>query len=205
MEGKTGQVFGMSSQIWQSFSRFGEVLKSATSARSAEGRASASTIAIRSQCTECGGASICQNSRQWSRCRDYRGSGICQHNRTRRQCRECGGGSICQHNRIRHHCRQCGGSSICQHNRIRYFCKDCRGAGICQHWRLPRHTCLLAIQSHIMDPHACVEEEPAPCPRARPVTSALARNDAAGLGIASSVWLLLLLSVKQMVLLVESK
>ena len=61
------------------------------------------------------------------------------------------------------------------------------------------------IDALLMDLPSFVEEEPAPCPRARPVTSALARNDAAGLGIASSVWLLLLLSVKQMVLLVESK
>ncbi len=52
----------------------------------------------RSQCQDCGGASICQHNRIRSRCNDFGGASICQHNRQRGQCKDCGGTSICEHN-----------------------------------------------------------------------------------------------------------
>jgi len=55
----------------------------------------------RSQCQDCGGASICQHNRIRSRCNDFGGASICQHNRQRGQCKDCGGTSICEHNRQR--------------------------------------------------------------------------------------------------------
>ena len=61
----------------------------------------------RSQCKECGGASICQHARERSTCKECGGSSICQHARRRSECRNCGGGSICQHNRIRSRCKTC--------------------------------------------------------------------------------------------------
>ena len=44
----------------------------------------------RSQCQDCGGASICQHNRIRSRCNDFGGASICQHNRQRGQCKDCG-------------------------------------------------------------------------------------------------------------------
>ena len=44
---------------------------------------------IRSQCKECGGASICPHKRQRSRCKECRGSVICQHQRRRSTGKEC--------------------------------------------------------------------------------------------------------------------
>jgi len=63
---------------------------------------------IRSQCRECGGASICI------------------HNKQRSQCRECGGSEICEHNRVRSQCKECRGSQICEHKKKRSTCKDCK-------------------------------------------------------------------------------
>ena len=43
----------------------------------------------RSQCKECGGASICQHARQRSTCKECGGGGICQHDRQRSRCKTC--------------------------------------------------------------------------------------------------------------------
>ncbi len=89
----------------------------------------------RSQCKQCGGASICEHNRQRSRCKQCGGASICEHNRERHQCKQCGGASICEHNRRRNECLPCGGASICEHNRQRSRCKQCGGASICEHNR----------------------------------------------------------------------
>ena len=90
---------------------------------------------IRSQCKECGGASICEHNRIRSQCKECGGASICEHNRKRSKCKECGGASICEHNRERSKCKECGGSQICEHNRRRSRCKECGGASICEHNR----------------------------------------------------------------------
>jgi hypothetical protein len=90
----------------------------------------------KSQCTQCGGASICEHNRRRCTCKQCGGSGICEHNRIRSRCTQCGGSSICEHNRIRNRCTQCGGSGICEHNRIRCECTQCGGASICEHSRI---------------------------------------------------------------------
>ena len=89
----------------------------------------------RSQCKECGGASICDHGRLRSRCKDCGGASICDHGRRRNQCKECGGASICDHGRIRSQCKECGGASICDHGRQRSHCKECGGTSICDHGR----------------------------------------------------------------------
>ena len=42
-------------------------------------------------CKECGGAGICEHSRQRYQCKDCGGAGICKHGKRRSKCRECGG------------------------------------------------------------------------------------------------------------------
>jgi len=61
----------------------------------------------RSQCKECGGASICT------------------HGRRRVVCKECGGSSLCEHRRVKSRCKLCGGGSICEHGRRKSKCKRC--------------------------------------------------------------------------------
>ena len=62
---------------------------------------------VRSQCKECGGASICEHGRRRSKCKECGGSGICEHGRQRYFCRECGGGAFCEHGRRKHSCKEC--------------------------------------------------------------------------------------------------
>ena len=90
----------------------------------------------KSQCKECGGASICEHNRRKSRCKECGGSDICEHNRRKSQCKECGGSDICEHNRIKSQCKECGGASICEHNRIKSQCKECGGSAFCEHNRI---------------------------------------------------------------------
>jgi len=89
----------------------------------------------RSQCKECGGASICEHGRRRSECKDCGGASICEHGRNRSYCKECGGSSICEHGRNRSQCKECGGSCICEHGRRRSQCKECGGSCICEHGR----------------------------------------------------------------------
>ena len=72
---------------------------------------SASTVVVRSQCKECGGASICEHGRQRHSARSAVGQSICEHGRQRSQCKECGGSGICEHGRVRSTCKECGGAS----------------------------------------------------------------------------------------------
>ena len=65
------------------------------------GHKSASTVVVRSNCKECGGASFCEHSRQRSRCKECGGSSICEHGRQRYWCKNCGGGAYCEHGRER--------------------------------------------------------------------------------------------------------
>ena len=80
---------------------------------------------LRSQCKDCGGASICEHGRVRSKCKDCGGATICEHGRQRGQCKDCGGATICEHGRQRNSCKDCGGSSICEHGRVRHSCKQC--------------------------------------------------------------------------------
>ena len=50
---------------------------------------------------------MCEHNRRRSQCKECGGASICQHARRRSECKECGGGSICQHNRIRSKCKTC--------------------------------------------------------------------------------------------------
>ena len=52
-------------------------------------------------------AEVEEHARQRSQCKECGGASICQHNRQRGKCKECGGGSICQHNRIMSRCKTC--------------------------------------------------------------------------------------------------
>ena len=45
--------------------------------------------------------------RQRSQCKECGGASICQHQRRRSQCKECGGASICPHQRRRSTCKEC--------------------------------------------------------------------------------------------------
>ena len=72
---------------------------------------------------------VCPHQRQRSDCKECGGASICQHQRKRNTCKECGGASICQHQRRRSECKECGGASICQHQRQRSTCKECGGTG----------------------------------------------------------------------------
>jgi len=83
----------------------------------------------RSQCKECGGASICEHDKQKSKCKECGGSDICKHDRRKSRCKECGGSSICEHNRRKSQCKECGGSSICEHKRRKSQCKECDPIG----------------------------------------------------------------------------
>ena len=42
-------------------------------------------------CKECGGAGICEHSRQRYQCKDCGGAGICKHGKRRSKCKDCGG------------------------------------------------------------------------------------------------------------------
>ena len=46
----------------------------------------------------------CEHGRQRSQCKECGGASICQHGRRRSRCKECGGSSICQHGRGRTRC-----------------------------------------------------------------------------------------------------
>jgi hypothetical protein len=89
----------------------------------------------RSQCKECGGASICEHGRQRSTCKECGGASICEHDIRRDRCKECGGASICEHDIRRDRCKECGGSQICEHGGRRSICKECGGGSICEHGR----------------------------------------------------------------------
>ena len=67
----------------------------------------------------------CEHGRQRSQCKECGGASICEHGRQRNYCKECGGASICEHGRQRHKCKECGGGSICEHGRRRIYCKEC--------------------------------------------------------------------------------
>ena len=49
----------------------------------------------------------CEHNRQRSQCKECGGASICKHNRRRTTCKECGGGSICNHGRQRNQCKEC--------------------------------------------------------------------------------------------------
>ena len=65
-----------------------------SSARSAVGHQSASTVVVRSRCKECGGSRICEHGRQRSKCKECGGSSICEHGRRRSRCKECASSTI---------------------------------------------------------------------------------------------------------------
>ena len=67
----------------------------------------------------------CEHNRRKTQCIECGGASICEHNRRKSQCKECKGGSICEHNRQKSHCIECKGSSICEHGRIKSQCKVC--------------------------------------------------------------------------------
>jgi hypothetical protein len=90
---------------------------------------------IKSQCKECGGASICEHRRRKSECKECGGTSICEHGRHKSKCKECGGASICEHGREKSKCKECGGASICEHGRQKSSCKECGGTSICEHGR----------------------------------------------------------------------
>ena len=89
----------------------------------------------KTQCTQCGGASVCEHGRRRNRCKECGGSSVCEHGRLRYRCKECGGKGTCKHGRERSKCKECGGSSICEHGRQPYRYKECGGKGICEHGR----------------------------------------------------------------------
>ena len=43
----------------------------------------------KSQCKDCGGASICEHGRRKSRCKDCVGASICEHGRRKSTCKDC--------------------------------------------------------------------------------------------------------------------
>ena len=67
----------------------------------------------------------CEHQRRRSDCIECGGASICEHQRQRRTCKECGGSSICEHQRQRIQCKECNGASICEHQRERNKCKEC--------------------------------------------------------------------------------
>ena len=103
-------------------------------ARSAGGRASASTSAEESDARSAGGRASASTSAKGAHARSARGRAICEHQRRRSECKECGGPSLCQHQRQRSRCKECGGASLCQHQRQRSRCKECGGASL---WPAP--------------------------------------------------------------------
>jgi hypothetical protein len=49
----------------------------------------------------------CPHHRRRSDCKQCGGASICEHNRRRSVCKQCGGANICEHNRIRSVCKRC--------------------------------------------------------------------------------------------------
>ena len=54
----------------------------------------------------------CPHEERKSQCRECGGASICTHGRQKWTCRECGGTSICTHGRQKSKCRDCGGDHI---------------------------------------------------------------------------------------------
>ena len=61
----------------------------------------------RSKCKVC---RACPHGRQRSDCKECGGASICEHGRVRSQCKECGGSQICEHGRQRCKFKECGGA-----------------------------------------------------------------------------------------------
>ena len=53
-------------------------------------------VKYRSKCKVCG---ACPHGRRRTQCKECGGASICEHGRLRFQCKECGGASICEHGR----------------------------------------------------------------------------------------------------------
>ena len=49
----------------------------------------------------------CENGWQRSECKDCGGASICEHGLRRERCKDCGGSSICEHGRRRERCKDC--------------------------------------------------------------------------------------------------
>ena len=58
----------------------------------------------RSNCKVC---RACPHGRKRSECKECGGASICEHGRRRDRCKECGGKGICEHGRHRHRCNEC--------------------------------------------------------------------------------------------------
>lgn len=75
------------------------------------------------------GIKKCEHQRRRSECKECGGASICEHNRQRSQCKDCGGASICEHQRFRSSCKDCGGSQVKP-----VYCADCDIEIIKQHY-----------------------------------------------------------------------
>jgi hypothetical protein len=61
-------------------------------------------VKYRSNCTVC---RACPHGRRRSQCKECGGASICEHGRIRSTCKECGGSQICEHGHRRHRCKEC--------------------------------------------------------------------------------------------------
>ena len=88
----------------------------------------------------------CEHNRKKSQCKDCGGASICEHNRVRSHCKDCGGASICEHNRIRSKCKDCDGGSICEHKHQKAKCNYCSGKWV---WGQQR-VCLTVYDTYVI-------------------------------------------------------
>jgi len=51
------------------------------------------------RCKDCGGSSLCEHQKEWSRRKDCVGGGFFEHQKERRRCKDCGGSGLCNHER----------------------------------------------------------------------------------------------------------
>ena len=93
----------------------------------------------KSECKECGGASICPHGKRKSECKECGGSQICEHGKKKSTCKECGGASFCEHGKRKSQCKECGGSQFCEHGKRKSQCYECDGSALCPHGKQKSH------------------------------------------------------------------
>lgn len=72
----------------------------------------------------------CEHHRKRSQCVDCGGASICNHKRRREQCVPCGGSQICLHQRIRDKCRECDPDNYLKSIVLQRISKALKGSGI---------------------------------------------------------------------------
>lgn len=81
----------------------------------------------------------CCHKKHRSQCRECGGASICKHNKLRSHCKECGGTSICVHDKRRSQCTECQTLEELQRNKM--FCNICGVTGLGSKKRREKQMC----------------------------------------------------------------